>query len=138
MKYPSSGTMFFITVSTFVALWVIIHYFRWYHWQKDGLKKYIRSIKRTLLAPLYYFWGYTCDICGKEYLFNSHKAFIKEDGLTFSVTISKWTVYKYINDGVFLRLTNKSLPMGGKKKQKHDKVRPARVQRGTVSKSGRR
>ena len=26
---------------------------------------------------------------------------IKEDGLTFSVTLSKWTVYKYINDGVF-------------------------------------
>lgn len=52
---------------------------------------------------------------------------IKEDGLTFSVTLSKWTVYKYIDDGVFLRLTNKTLPMGGKKKQKHDKVRPARV-----------
>jgi len=30
---------------------------------------------------------------------------IKEDGLTFSVTLSKWTVYKYINDGVFLRVT---------------------------------
>ena len=26
---------------------------------------------------------------------------VKEDGLTFSVTLSKWTVYKYINDGVF-------------------------------------
>ena len=55
---------------------------------------------------------------------------IKEDNLTFSVTLSKWTVYKYINDGVFMRVTNKALPMGGKKKQKHDKVRPARVQPG--------
>ena len=26
---------------------------------------------------------------------------VKEDGLTFSVTLSKWTVYKYINDGFF-------------------------------------
>ena len=26
---------------------------------------------------------------------------VKEDGLTFSVTLSKWTVYKYINDVVF-------------------------------------
>ncbi len=55
---------------------------------------------------------------------------IKEDNLTFSVTLSKWTVYKYIDEGVFLRLTNKALPMGGKKKQKHEKVRPARVQPG--------
>ena len=43
-----------------------------------------------------------------------HKA--KEDGATFSVSLSKWTVYKYINDGIFLRVTNKSLPMGGKRK----------------------
>ena len=48
----------------------------------------------------------------------------------FSVKLSKWTVYKYINDGVFLRLTNKSLPMGGKKKQKHDKVQAARAPKG--------
>ena len=47
---------------------------------------------------------------------------IKEDGLAFSVTLSKWTVYKYINDGVFLRLTNKCLPMGGKKKTEYKKV----------------
>jgi len=55
---------------------------------------------------------------------------IKEDNLTFSVTLSKWTVYKYINDGVFLRLTNKALPMGGKRKQEYKKVRPARVPKG--------
>ena len=55
---------------------------------------------------------------------------IKEDGLTFSVTLSKWTVYKYINDGVFLRVTNKSLPMGGRRKTEHKKVQAARVQKG--------
>ena len=55
---------------------------------------------------------------------------IEEDNLSFSVTLSKWTIYKYIDAGVFLRLTNKSLPMGGKKKQKHDKVQPARVPKG--------
>ena len=50
---------------------------------------------------------------------------IKEDGLTFSVTLSKWTIYKYINDGVFLRVTNKSLPMGGKRKTEYKKVQAA-------------
>ena len=55
---------------------------------------------------------------------------IKEDGLAFSVTLSKWTVYKYINDGVFLRVTNKSLPMGGKKKAEYKKVQAARAPKG--------
>lgn len=55
---------------------------------------------------------------------------IKEDNLTFSVTLSKWTVYKYINNGVFLRVTNKSLPMGRRKKTKYKKVRAARVPKG--------
>lgn len=52
---------------------------------------------------------------------------IKEDGLTFSVTLSKWTVYKYIDDGVFLRLTNKKLPMRGRKKRCYHRLthRPA-------------
>lgn len=47
---------------------------------------------------------------------------IKEDGLTFSVTLSKWTVYKYIDDGVFLNLTNKKLPMHGKRKKEYKHV----------------
>lgn len=55
---------------------------------------------------------------------------IEEDGLKFSVMLSKWTVYKYIDDGVFLRLTNKKLPMRGKRKKEHKKVRPARVPKG--------
>ena len=55
---------------------------------------------------------------------------IKEDGLAFSVTLSKWTVYKYINDGVFLRVTNKSLPMGGERKTEYKKVQAARAPKG--------
>ena len=50
--------------------------------------------------------------------------------MTFSVTLSKWTVYKYINDGVFLRVTNESLPMGGKKKTEYKKVQAARAPKG--------
>ena len=34
-------------------------------------------------------------------------------------------IYKYINDGVFLRVTNKSLPMGGKRKTEYKKVQAA-------------
>lgn len=41
--------------------------------------------------------------------------------------LSKRTVYKYIDDGVLLWLTNMALPIGRKKKQKHEKVRAARV-----------
>ena len=46
------------------------------------------------------------------------------------MTLSKWTVYKYINDGVFLRVTNKSLPMGGRRKTEHKRVQAARVPKG--------
>lgn len=55
---------------------------------------------------------------------------IREDGLEFSVTLSKWTLYKYITDGVFLGVTNKDLPRRGQKKTKHRKVRAARLPKG--------
>ena len=55
---------------------------------------------------------------------------IKEEGLVFSVEISKWTLYSYITKGVFLTITNKSLPRRGKKKAQHRKVRPARLPKG--------
>ena len=42
---------------------------------------------------------------------------IKRKGLEFSVTISRATVYKYIYDGVFLRVTMEHLPEKGKRKQ---------------------
>lgn len=40
----------------------------------------------------------------------------------FTVTISEWTLYKYIDKGLFLTLTNKNLPVKGKRKAKHKKV----------------
>lgn len=56
---------------------------------------------------------------------------IKEEGLVFSVTISKWTLYSYITKGVFLGITSKSLPRHGKKNKKaYRKVMPARLPKG--------
>ena len=55
---------------------------------------------------------------------------IKEEGRIFSVEISEWTLYSYITKGVFRRLTNKDLPMRGKKKKVYRKVREARLPRG--------
>lgn len=55
---------------------------------------------------------------------------IKEEGRIFSVEISEWTLYSYITKGVFQRLTNKDLPMRGRKKKVYRKVREARLPRG--------
>lgn len=55
---------------------------------------------------------------------------IEEDGLEFSVTLSKWTVYSYIDKGVFWGLTNKDLPRRGKRKRRYKKVRAARLPNG--------
>jgi len=49
----------------------------------------------------------------------------------FSTTISEWTLYKYIDMGLFVTLTNKNLPIKGKRKKKYHKVkRLARAPRG--------
>lgn len=66
----------FLTFIAIVVIWVIVHYFRWYSGQQNGVELYLHSIKMALLAPLYYFWGYTCKICGKKYLFDHHAAFM--------------------------------------------------------------
>ena len=47
---------------------------------------------------------------------------IKAQGLTFKTVISVNTIYNYIEKGVFLRLTNKSLPVKGNKKRSYNKV----------------
>ena len=52
---------------------------------------------------------------------------IKETGRVYSVEISEWTLYSYIDKGIFARLTNKDLPMGKQKKQRYRKVMPARA-----------
>lgn len=43
--------------------------------------------------------------------------------LNFSTTISEFTLYSYIDKGVFLTLTNKNLPVKGKRKKKHKPVK---------------
>ena len=55
---------------------------------------------------------------------------IKEEGRIFSTTISEWTLYSYIDKGIFARLTNKHLPMGKRKKRAYRKVREARLPKG--------
>ncbi len=48
---------------------------------------------------------------------------IKQKGLAFRTTISKTTLYRYIDIGIFLSLTNKDLPVKGKRKKKYKKVK---------------
>jgi IS30 family transposase len=56
---------------------------------------------------------------------------IKRKGLQFNTTISKTTFYRYIEDGVFLTITNKDLPVKCKKdKQKYERVKPNRAPAG--------
>lgn len=40
------------------------------------VKEFLGDVKRIIRAPFEYFFGYECRICGKVYLFNSHKAFM--------------------------------------------------------------
>lgn len=56
---------------------------------------------------------------------------IKKKGIVFHTTISKTTFYRYIEDGVFLTITNKDLPVKrNKDKQKYDRVKPSRAPKG--------
>ena len=57
--------------------------------------------------------------------------FIKNNNLTFNTSLSKSTIYRYINDNIFLALTNKDLPVKrNKSKKKYKKVRPCRLSKG--------
>ena len=44
-------------------------------------------------------------------------AAVAESGIEFETTISVRTLYRYIDNGIFLKLTNKDLPVKGKKKK---------------------
>lgn len=55
---------------------------------------------------------------------------MKREGIKFSVSICTTTLYSYIDKGIFLRLTNKDLPVKKEKKRKYNEVRRARVQKG--------
>lgn len=48
---------------------------------------------------------------------------IKEKEIPFQTTISKTTLYRYIDMGLFVTITNKELPVKGRKKKKNKKVR---------------
>ena len=51
--------------------------------------------------------------------------------LTFSVSICAKTLYRYIDTGVFLRITNKDLPFRGKRRKHRTRhVKPSRVSAG--------
>ncbi len=54
-------------------------------------------------------------------------AAVATSGIEFSTTISVRTLYRYIDNGIFLKLTNKHLPVKGKKKKK--KIRKSRCRR---------
>lgn len=47
---------------------------------------------------------------------------IRVQGLQFATTISHTTLYRYIDENLFLGISNKNLPMGKRKKQKYQKV----------------
>lgn len=58
-------------------------------------------------------------------------AAIQRDGVQFKTTISVRTLYRYIDQGIFLKLTNKDLPIKGKRKHHNKKVKvQKRVSRG--------
>lgn len=56
---------------------------------------------------------------------------IKVKGIVFSTTLTKQTIYRYIEQGVFLTLTNADLPVKrNKTKRKHHKIRSKRPPKG--------
>lgn len=73
---------------------------------------------------------YSPDIADEKYSPGAVLGEIKHKGITFSVTISKTTLYSYIDKGIFLHLTNKDLPVKKNEKKKYDKVRRTRAQKG--------
>lgn len=55
---------------------------------------------------------------------------IKIENREFSVTISEWTVYRYIAQGVFYRLSSRDLPNGGGKKNEYHRVKASKAPKG--------
>ncbi len=56
---------------------------------------------------------------------------IKAKGKKFKTTISKTTLYRYIENGVFLTLSNKHLPVKGGRKKKSEKKEQKSAPKGT-------
>lgn len=60
---------------------------------------------------------------------------IKAKGLEFDTEISKTTLYRYIENGVFVSLTNKKLPVKGNRTKKNKKVRRNKQARASAGES---
>ena len=56
---------------------------------------------------------------------------IQRRGIVFNTSVSKTTLYRYIDQGVFLTITNKNLPVKRNQKKGYKKVRQKKVSRGT-------
>lgn len=71
-------------------------------------------------------------ICKEHYSPCAVLGEIKHKGITFDTVISSTTLYRYIDHGVFLTLSNKDLPSRRKRRKRtYKKVRPARPPAGT-------
>lgn len=55
---------------------------------------------------------------------------IKIENRQFSVSISEWTLYRYIAQGVFYRLSIKDLPNGGGRKNEYHRVKASKAPKG--------
>ena len=70
-------------------------------------------------------------IVDKKYSPDAALALAKEEGVTGETSICRVTLYSYIDKGVFLRLSNKDLPVKGTRKNTYHKVvRMAKAPRG--------
>lgn len=62
-------------------------------------------------------------IINEKYSPEAALAAVANDGRRFKTSISVRTLYRYIDNGIFLKLTNKELPIKGKRKRHNKKVR---------------
>lgn len=69
-------------------------------------------------------------ICMEHYSPAAVLGEIKAKGLEFNTTVSKTTLYRYIDSGLFLTLTNKDLPVKRKRSRKHRIIRAKRAPQG--------
>ncbi|MBQ9388228.1 MAG: IS30 family transposase [Lachnospiraceae bacterium] len=68
-------------------------------------------------------------ICDEKYSVDAALASAKAEG--FATSVTRTTIYSYIDKGIFYRLTNKDLPVRGKKKHKYRKIRAKSLPKGT-------
>lgn len=69
-------------------------------------------------------------ICMEHYSPAAVLGEIKAKGLEFNTMVSKTTLYRYIDSGLFLTLTNKDLPVKRKRSRKHRIIRAKRASQG--------